>query len=310
MESIDFDLTIDAPDRLRVLGRQSAAALTLVIAAILAAPSFAAPRVLVYATDDTPRLRAALAGVREAVGAIPIEEVPVTDAGARLKAAASDTQEVALITLDPHAAVRAAREAPSLAAIDCFSPQAPNAQAVPVAISLEEQLAWLHRLLPGARYIGVLYDPELNAATVDGLAVALRRADLNPVLAPVTTPAMLPAALAHLSGATDALLAVPDTTVYTPQTAKALLLFSFRNKLPLIGPSESWVQAGALYALDWDYRELGAFCGRLALRQLIGDRAPMPSPPRPHVFANQRSAQRFGLHWDASTRQSLDRVVQ
>jgi putative ABC transport system substrate-binding protein len=277
---------------------------------MLAMPSLAAPRVLVYATDDTPQLRAALAGVREALGAVPVEEVPTADAGARLKAAASSGPEVALITLDPQAAMRAAREAPSLAAIACMSPQAPGAQVVPIAIPLEQQVTWLQRLLPGARYIGVLYDPALNAATVDALAAALRRADLNPVLVPVTAPAMLPAALAHLSGAADALLAVPDTTVYTPQTAKALLLFSFRNRLPLIGPSETWVQAGALYALDWDYGELGAFCGRLAMRQLIGDRATIPLPPRPHVFVNQRSAERLGLHWDASTRRSFDWVVQ
>jgi putative ABC transport system substrate-binding protein len=62
---------------------------------------------------------------------------------------------------------------------------------------------------------------------------------------------------------------------------KALLLFSFRHKLPLIGLSEAWVQAGALYALDWDYRELGAFCGRLALRQLPGARVATPTPPHP-----------------------------
>jgi putative ABC transport system substrate-binding protein len=175
---------------------------------------------------------------------------------------------------------------------------------------LEQQLSWLRRLLPDARYIGVLYDPAQNTELVDALAAALRGADLNPVLAPVATPAMLPAALARLSSSADALLAVPDTTVYKRETVKALLLFSFRHKLPLIGLSETWVQAGALYALDWDYRELGAFCGRLALRQLPGARATAPTPPHLHVYVNQRSARLFRVRWDESVRESLERVVE
>jgi putative ABC transport system substrate-binding protein len=290
---------------------QRAAALALTIAATLAAPALAAPRVLLYAADDTPQLRAAQAGVREALGATPIEDIRAGDAGERLKAAAREGPHVAIITLGPRAAARAAREAPSLATVECMSaPASPSAQAVPPTIPLKQQLVWLRRLLPDARYIGILYDPAQNAEVVDALAAALRRADLNPVLVPVSAPAMLPAALAHLTRSADALLAVPDTTVYTRETEKALLLFSFRYKLPLIGLSETWVRAGALYALDWDYRELGVFCGRLALRQLSGVDAAAANPLRPHVYVNQRSARRLHLHWDDSMRSSFDRVTE
>ena len=291
--------------------RQRAATLVLTIVAALAAPALAAPRVLLYATDDTPQLRAAQRGVREALGTTPIVEIPTGDAGARLKAAAHEDPDAAIITLGPQAAMRAARDAPLLATIDCMSTQAgASAQAVPAAIPLEQQLTWLKRLLPNARYIGVLYDPAQNTELVDALAAALRSTDLNPVLAPVATPAMLPEALARLSSSADVLLAVPDTTVYTRETVKALLLFSFRHKLPLIGLSETWVHAGALYALDWDYRELGAFCGRLALEELAGARTPAPLPPRLHIYVNQRSARLFRMRWDESMRRSFDRVVE
>ena len=291
--------------------RLRAATLVLTIAAALAAPALASPRVLLYASDDTPQLRAAQRGVREALGAVPIVEIPPGDAGPLLKAAAREDPDAAIIAFGPEAALRAARDAPALAAVDCMSAQAgAGAQAVPATIPLDQQLAWLKRLLPGARYIGVLYDPAQNTELVDALAAALRAADLNPVLVPVATPAVLPAALARLSSSADALLAVPDTTVYKRETVKALLLFSFRNRLPLIGLSETWVQAGALYALDWDYRELGAFCGRLALRQLPGARPAAPVPPRLHVYVNQRSARWFRVRWDDSMRRSFDRVVE
>jgi putative ABC transport system substrate-binding protein len=290
--------------------RQRGAVLVVAIVAAVAAPALATPRVLLYTVDDTPQLHAVEAGVREALGATVIEEIPAADAGARLKAAAREGSDVAIVTLGPHAATRAARDAPMIAAIDCMSAQAgASAQAVPPAIPPQQQVAWLRRLLPSARYIGVLYDPAQNTQAIEALAAALRRADLNPVLVPVPTPATLPAALARVAASADALLAVSDTIVYTPQTAKALLVFSFRHKLPLIGFSESWVQAGALFALDWDYRELGMFCGRLALQRLAGHGA-APTPPRLHVFVNQRSARLFGLRWDDSLRQSFDRVVE
>jgi putative ABC transport system substrate-binding protein len=283
----------------------------MAIAAAVAAPALATPRVLLYTADDSPQLHAAEAGVREALGATVIEEIPAADAGARLKAAARWGADVAIVTLGPHAATRAARDAPTIAAVDCMSPQAgASAQAVSPAIPSEQQVAWLRRLLPSARYIGVLYDPAQNAQAIDALAAALRRADLNPVLVAVPTAAALPAALVRMSASADALLAVSDAIVYTPQTAKALLLFSFRHKLPLIGVSESWVQAGALFALDWDYRELGMFCGQLALQRLARHGAAAPSPPRLHVFVNLRSARLFGLRWDDSLRQSFDRVVE
>lgn len=291
------------------MGRTAALLVTL---AALPALANAAPRVLVLSPDDSPQLRAALAGLREALGATPIEEIAAdADPGARLKAAAREGNDVALIALGPQAAARAARAAPGLATVDCMAAQtAPDAQAVPADVPGDQQVLWLKRLLPRARYIALLYDPARNAARVESLAASLRRADLNPLPVAVPSPAMLPAALGRLPGAVDAILAVPDATVYAPQAAKSLLLFSFRHKLPLVGTSESWVKAGALYALAWDYREVGAYCGRLALRRLQGEDAAAPAPPRPRVVVNGRTAELLRLRWDASLRQSFDRVLE
>jgi len=47
---------------------QRVATLALTIAAALAVPALASPRVLLYAAGDTQQLRAAQRGVREALG--------------------------------------------------------------------------------------------------------------------------------------------------------------------------------------------------------------------------------------------------
>ena len=66
----------------------------------------------------------------------------------------------------------------------------------------------------------------------------------------------------------DVLFALPDRMVYTRESARGILLQSFRKRTPVIGPNEAWVRMGALYALDWDYDEVGVVCAQLALRAL------------------------------------------
>jgi putative ABC transport system substrate-binding protein len=93
--------------------------------------------------------------------------------------------------------------------------------------------------------------------------------------------------------------------VYTPETARGILLYSFRKRIPLIGPNEAWVRMGALYALDWDYAEVGAACAHLALRQAQLAKGVL-APPRPRVSVNVRSAAQFGLQWHDALLQTVD----
>ena len=135
---------------------------------------------------------------------------------------------------------------------------------------------WMHRLLPKARNVGILFDPAQNERRAAEGAEGLRRAGYTAILEPVTGPTALPNALNRLTNSIDVLHAIPDTTVFAREHARALLLFSFRNHIPLAGPTEAWVSAGALYAIDWDYADLGRYCAALALHQQAGGRAPPP----------------------------------
>jgi ABC-type uncharacterized transport system substrate-binding protein len=83
---------------------------------------------------------------------------------------------------------------------------------------------------------------------------------------------LVPAALNMFSRRVDALWVVPDRVVLSPPIAKNILLFSFRNSIPVIGPSSAWVKAGAYVGLDWDYAELGNQCGEMAKKVLAGTR--------------------------------------
>ena len=91
----------------------------------------------------------------------------------------------------------------------------------------------------------------------------------------------IPAALDQIATRADVLLALPDSTVYTRESARGILLQSFRKRTPVIGPNDAWVRMGALYALDWDYDEVGAVCAQLASREVQGPRSAgtLPAPP-------------------------------
>ena len=86
----------------------------------------------------------------------------------------------------------------------------------------------------------------------------------------------------------------------SPQTAEAILLFSFRSGVPFVGLSSSWVKAGALYALDRDYKDLGSQCGELAIKVLQGTKPSMLPivPPRKTLYSlNQKTADHMKLEF-------------
>ncbi len=169
-----------------------------------------------------------------------------------------------------------------------------NATGVFLDFPLEIQFQWIRRMLPDCRNVGVLYNPAGNVEKIEhaGKVAAGMGLTLHP--RKVRTPSDLPYALDSLASRIDALWAVPDDLVYTPQTSRHILLFSFRNRIPLIGLSAEWVKAGALYSLEWDYRDLGIQCGEMALDLLKGPMPPSPPPkgPRKVEYAlNLKTAQ-------------------
>lgn len=142
--------------------------------------------------------------------------------------------------------------------------------AVLLSFPIEVQLRWIKQMLPDCRHIGILYSPARIHCNMENATRLAQGMGLKLIPQKVESPSEIPSALEYLSKEVDALWGIPDDLVYTPQTAREILLFSFRNKIPLIGISREWVKAGALYALECDYRELGFQCGEKALRLLLG----------------------------------------
>jgi len=59
----------------------------------------------------------------------------------------------------------------------------------------------------------------------------------------------LSSSLKKLKRSSDVLLTLPDPTIYNKGTLRSILLLAYRNKLPIIGFSKAYVNAGAIAAI-------------------------------------------------------------
>ncbi len=161
-----------------------------------------------------------------------------------------------------------------------------NITGVSLNYSLKSQFQWLKKFFSQQKNVAILFNPKENANTIQSAREAALQYGFNLSAIPVESPKELPYALGQLAHNIEILLAIPDDTVMSVNTAKEVLLASFSNKVPLVGLSDNWVKSGALYALSWDYEDLGQQCAEMAQKVLDGVATPSTiSPERPRKIA-------------------------
>ncbi|MDD5299913.1 MAG: ABC transporter substrate binding protein [Gallionella sp.] len=125
------------------------------------------------------------------------------------------------------------------------SPQKPpNAiSAIYLDQPWSRQLNFIKAALPKHSIVGLLYSP--NASIVlprlpPGMSLNAKS---------VRSAETLFATLEHILESSDVLLVVPDNEIYSSSNVRNILLTSYRQKVPLIGISQAYVNAGALCAI-------------------------------------------------------------
>jgi len=211
-----------------------------------------------------------------------------------------------VLTLGSLATDAAVKEIPDIPIVACMVlrsdglKKSPNVTGVGLEFSLEVQTSWLQVLLPTAKTVGVLYNPDENKMRIEAAGRIMQNMGLKLVPQEVRSPGDVPAALESLNKKVDVLWGVADTVAMTPQTAKTVLPFSVKNNIPLIAPSPTWVKAGALYALEWDYADIGAQAGDMAAKILKGApiaMIPAASPRKVFYALNLKTAQEMKVNF-------------
>jgi putative tryptophan/tyrosine transport system substrate-binding protein len=163
--------------------------------------------------------------------------------------------------------------------------QSPNMTGVRLSHPLKTQFQWLRIFFPQQKLVAILYNPAENAATIQEARQTGQQSGFELLAIPVAAAKNLPYALERIASNVEILLAIPDETVMSVNTAKAVLLASFGNKVPLVGLSDNWVKSGAFYALSWDYDDLGKQCAVQAAKILAGSPVQTVSPEHPRKVA-------------------------
>jgi putative ABC transport system substrate-binding protein len=145
-----------------------------------------------------------------------------------------------------------------------------NVSGVSMIVTPERLIESMLQLLPKAKRWGVIYDPANTGMFVERLIQNVRHHSIEVIARKTKNPREVPQILEELKGKVEVLLMLPDITVTTPETVNTMLIFSFRNMVPLISFSEKYVSMGAFAAVTVSTRDLGVQTGEMVRQYFSG----------------------------------------
>jgi putative ABC transport system substrate-binding protein len=197
--------------------------------------------------------------------------------------------------------------------VPSWEPSGTNVTGVSDVLALDKQMELLRQVVPGAKRVGMVYNPgEANSVVV---VKELRQ--LLPTLGMTLVEAAAPrtvdvsSAARSLVGKVDVIYTNTDNNVVSAY--EALVKVGQDAKIPLIASDTDSVKRGAIAALGINYRDLGEQTGRMVVRILKGEK---PGDIKPEVstklelFVNPAAAEKQGVKLSETLIKSATQVVQ
>ena len=158
-----------------------------------------------------------------------------------------------------------------------------NFSAIVLDQPYSRRFSLIKTVLPEAKNLGVLLGPN-SSLDIDDLREVGESEQLNIMQETIRQESELIPHLTTLLEITDALMAIPDSLVYTRETAQPILLTSYRYQKPVFGFSQSYVRAGALAAVYSSSKQLAKQAAEIAIKS---QQAPgvLPPPQVPKYFS-------------------------
>ena len=168
--------------------------------------------------------------------------------------------------------------------------------AVTVDLPPEILLSWVGRIFPGRTRVGIIRGPMQTDAYMKAFERAARQNGLTVEVMPCQHPRDVVDGFLKLKSRADLVWCPPNVHLYNSATLKPLLMASLTNRLPIIGFSEQFVQAGAVFGGSADFADVGRQTAALALRLVRNEAVPSRQAARKFHFAyNQRVARLLGV---------------
>ncbi|MBI5556149.1 MAG: hypothetical protein HY885_00765 [Deltaproteobacteria bacterium] len=166
----------------------------------------------------------------------------------------------------------------------------PNTAGMYMGTPIREYLHLVSTYLPHLKNICVIASP--------GVVRLLNDADPSQVTVyEVTNTYEFVETVKNLEKA-DAVLLLPDLSLLTNKALEEIYLFSFREKVPLLGISKKHVREGSLFALEFDPESSGRSLGMMAeaaLKQQNSMRNQALPPRHFNLYINRNTADKMGI---------------
>jgi putative ABC transport system substrate-binding protein len=218
---------------------------------------------------DSPPYREAVRGVSEVLSRFPGAEprIVTLDEGTMMMAAGTIPMPGGTVIAFGQRAGELFPVTTHPSQITCMMLEASGKSGILLQHRAEARLQRMRRLLPQASTVGLLVaEGEPVSGDVRDFQAAARRGGMDVFVHAIDFRRPLRPQLDPLADHIDVLMATYDLRIHSVENAQHILLFSWRNRIPVIGVSEAWSRAGALMSFDWDYADIGRQCGELAAR--------------------------------------------
>jgi putative ABC transport system substrate-binding protein len=190
-----------------------------------------------------------------------------------------------------------------------------NVTGASMNVSVDQTIRLLKQLGPQIRRLGVVFNRAKTGYLVSLADAIAREQGLQLITKEVRSPKeAIPALDSLQEERIDALWILPDETILAPEVVQYMLLFSYRNKVPLLGLSERHAQMGALLSLSFASSEdIGRQAGELANSILEGKTAgeiPYTTARQVKLIVNLKTAQKLGIEIPKSIIAMADNLIQ
>jgi putative tryptophan/tyrosine transport system substrate-binding protein len=172
-----------------------------------------------------------------------------------------------------------------------------NLTGVSLDILPELQFKKLKEMLPKLSRVGIIYNTKENE-WIQNIERAAKKLGLLIVAKPISSAADVPHALDELIGSADCLWAQVDPLIYNAQSSQYILLTLLRNKIPFVAFSSQYVKAGALFALECDYSDIGRQSAQMAINVMVNKftvSVPIALPEKMNLVVNKKIAELIGI---------------
>ncbi len=167
-----------------------------------------------------------------------------------------------------------------------------NITGVYMATPVSEYMSFINKYFPDIKQIGIICEPKTKDLLCSTAVPA------NVTFYHATNPYEFIKVISELRNNVDALLLLPEKNLLSQTAIEKAYLFSFRDKIPVIGISEKYVKTGSLFSLGFNPEDMKKQLGNLVIKVVsLGKASGIPqSPPEKFtLYINKKTAETTGI---------------